>query len=227
MARELQFAFYMQVHVLRDVRKNMHPPEAIPAGVVSMAKAVYLFADDPTIGADPNMRILACANKFNFGEEPPSARFEFSTRKVRVFNEETGKFEQHSYGIWEPRGLTTISARTLLITLRPEDRERKSDVCAYMLIKLLKDGPRPVSDLREAIKDRDPPISWRTAERVAEEMGILVADDPVDKRRKIWSLPPDVLATLEEADSDDELQIEEIEIPDAPPEEWTDAEEDA
>jgi hypothetical protein len=224
MAQELGVAFLLQVHVLRSITKNMHPLSTVPAGVASMSKAIYLFADDPTLGADPNVRVLACAGKFNFGPEPPSARFEFSTRNVKVFNEETGRNEQHAYGVWIPRGLVNISARTLLITLRPEDKERKSDVAAHMLLKLLKDGPRQVIEIRAALADREPPISWRTVERVADEMRIVVADDPTDKRRKIWSLPPDAQAAIEEADSDAELQIDEIDIdiPDAPPEDWTD-----
>jgi hypothetical protein len=206
--------------VLRAITKNMHPLGAVPAGVVSMAKAVYLFADDPTFGADPNMRVLACANKFNFGMEPPSARFEFSTRAVRAFDEQAGRWVQQEFGYWIPRGPTNLSARSLLVTLRPEDKERKSDVAAHLLLQLLKDGPRSLADIRAAIADHDPPISWRTMERVVEEMRIVVEDDPADKRRKLWSLPPDMLAAMEEADTVDELQIEEIEIPDAPPEDW-------
>jgi hypothetical protein len=220
MTRELEVALLLQVHVLRSISKNMHPLSAVPVGVASLAKAVYLFADDPTIGADPNIRILANAGKFNFGEMPPSARFEFTTRKVRVLDEQTGITELHPYGVWVPRGLVNISARALLVTLRPEDKERKADVAAHVLLKLLKDGPRPVGEIRNAIADRDPPISFRTAERVAEEIGILAEDDPTDKRRKIWRLPPEVLATLEEASSDSEIQIEEVDIPDTLPEDW-------
>lgn len=68
-----------------------------------------------------------------------------------------------------------------------------------------------------------PPISWRTVERIRAEMSIVETDDEQDKRRKVWSLSEDTLATLEEADSMDDIQIEEvgIDVPDTVPEDWT------
>lgn len=68
-----------------------------------------------------------------------------------------------------------------------------------------------------------PPISWRTVERIRAEMSIVETDDEQDKRRKVWSLSEDTLATLEEADSMDDIQIEEVDIdvPDTVPEDWT------
>jgi hypothetical protein len=222
--RELRVALFLQVHVLRSITKNMHPLKAIPAGVVSQAKAVYLFADDPDPGADPNMRILACANRFGLGEEPPSSRFEFSTRQVRVFNEETQQWETDQFGVWIPRGTVKTTARMLLVTLRPEDKERKSDVAAYLLLKLLKDGEwHRVAEVRKALLEREgPPISWKTMERIAGEIGVESMDDPTDARRKLWRLPPDVLDAVAEASSDDELQIEEVDAPDDTfPEDWT------
>lgn len=74
----------LQMHVLRSVNPKHSPLMAVPAGIVSVARAVYLFGDDPRPGADPNIRVLACADKFNFGPIPESQSFEYSTRPVRL-----------------------------------------------------------------------------------------------------------------------------------------------
>lgn len=111
----------------------------------------------------------------------------------------------------------------LLITLAPESKERKSDRVAWELLNALREGPLPVSTLRQLISDLDPPVSWRTAERVAAEMGIVTIDDQQDTRRKVWDLPEATKAELAEAtEPDDEIVIEEIDgVPDTLPEDWT------
>ena len=58
----------------------------------------------------------------------------------------------------------------------------------------------------------NPSISMRTAERVAEEMGI-VNDERTTQRQKFWELPPEVLATLEEmTEEEDETEFEEVDL---------------
>ena len=98
-----------------------------------------------------------------------------------------------------------------------------------MLIELSKDGPLAVSIIRAAINDLEPPISWRTVERVKNEMAIQEIDDPQDKRRKLWKLSDSTLAAIEEITSpEDVLEIEEIDVdvPDVVPEEWEDEEDE-
>ncbi len=202
---------------------------AVPAGVVSVAKAVYLFGDDPTLGADPNIRILACPDKFNFGPVPTSMQFEYATQPVLVRNPITNRRVRRDYGLWVYRGTSKVTAKALLVALAPETKERKSDRIGFVLIELLKDGPLAVAIIRQAINDLEPPISWRTVERVKNEMGIKEIDDPTDKRRKLWKLSESTLAAIEEITSpEDVLEIEEIDVdvPDVVPEEWEDGEDE-
>lgn len=213
-------ALVLQMHVLKSVNARQHPLACVPAGVASVAKAVYLFADDPTLGADPNMRVLACADKFNFGPTPTSMLFEYATSPVKVLSNVTGKRVTRDFGLWVCRGETKVSAKMLLVTLTPETKERKADRAAWFLIEQLKDGPLPRSVLRQSALALEPPIAWRTIERMKKEMSIEEIDDEQDKRRKLWRLPPDSLATLDEADSLDEIQIEKVDVPDAVPEDW-------
>jgi hypothetical protein len=219
--KEQGVALVAEVHVLRSVKTSAHPLLAVPAGVASISKAVYLFGRDPTLGADPNVRVLACADKFNFGPTPNSLSFELETRTVSVLDEETGEQVDREFAVWRSRGEVGISARTLLVTLAPETKERKSDRVALFLVELLADGPRPVREIRMRVAELDPPVSWRTVERVANEMGIVASDDPRDARAKVWSLPPDAHAALDEVtEPADEVVIEEIDIPDTPPPDW-------
>jgi hypothetical protein len=219
---QLDFSIIFQVHVLRQVAKNATPLTAVPAGVVSLAKAVYLFAEDPTLGADENIRILACGEKCNFGRHPPSHAFEYETRRVPVTDPKTGETSLEEFALLISRGDSRVKARALLVTMRPVDKDRKSDLVAYELLRLLRDGPQPIAKLRAAINEFDPPVSWKTAERAAQEMGIIVTKDKQDARKLIWELPPSILDTLAEAGSD-EVVIEGVEIDDPPdtfPEDW-------
>jgi hypothetical protein len=222
-------ALVLQMHVLKSVNAKHHPLLAVPAGVVSIAKSIFLFGDDPTMGADPNIRVLACPDKFNFGPVPPSMAFEYATNPVSVLNEETGKRRMRDYGYWIFRDESRVSAKALLVTLAPETKERKSDRAAYELLELLREGPQPVSIIRKHFGDMQPPISWRTVERIKAEMGIVEMDDERDKRRNVWRLCDDTLATLDEADSMDEVEIQgvDIDVPDTVPEDWTDTGEGA
>ncbi|MDQ3671477.1 MAG: AAA family ATPase [Actinomycetota bacterium] len=223
---EAGVALVLQMHVLKSVNPKHHPLNAVPAGVASVGKAVYIFGDDPTFGADENIRVLANASKFNFGPVPASLRFEYATAPVRVRSRVTGKCVQRDYGFWTLRGETTVTAKALLVVLAPETKERKTDRIVFLLIELLKGGPVPVSVVRQAISQVDPPTSWRTAERVATEMGIELIDDEQDKRKKWWKLPDSTLAVYEEiTEPDDEIQIEEVDVPHTLPEEWTDDDE--
>ena len=212
------------MHVLRSVNPKQHPLNVVPAGVVSVAKAIYLFGDDPGFGVDENIRVLACPDKFNFGETPVSLELEYATRPVRVRSALTGRRVGRDYGYWILRGETKVSAKALLVTLAPETKERKSDKVAWFLMELLKGGPQPLTVVRQAIQGMEPAVSWRTAERVANELGIETLDDEQDARKKLWKLPDSILATFEEAtEAEDELQIEEIDVdvPDTLPEDWT------
>lgn len=215
----------LNVHLLRSVNPKGSPLLAIPSGVASIAKAVYLFGDDPSLGADPNMSVLACADKYNFGAIPASLRFEYATAQVRV-QTATGAHRDVEYGKWIDRGESPITGKMLLVTLAPETRDRKSDRVAYALIEMLKHGERLVAEVQVAIAALDPPVGWRTAQRTKSEMGIVERDDPSDKRRKFWSLPPEMADTLAEVTGpEDEVVIEEIDLPnpifpDTIPEDW-------
>jgi AAA domain len=218
MAQDLGFSFLFEVHVLRDIARNAHPLLAVPAGVVSLAKAIYLFGLHPGVGADRNLRACACA-KFNFGVHPASRLFEIATKEGRVYDPKTQRWVKNQYAYLEPRGEVALTARALLVKMRPEDRERKSDRVAHHLVQWLRNGPVVVSDIRQEAAALDPPVSWRTVERIAEEMGIRKEKDETDGRRLTWALSEDHLATLEEA-GDDPIEIEEIQIPDTLPPEW-------
>jgi hypothetical protein len=216
-------ALLLQMHVLRSVNPKHHPLSVVPAGVVSVAKAIYLFGDDPTFGVDENIRVLACPDKFNFGPTPVSLELEYATKPVRVQSAITGRRVGHDYGYWILRGETKVSAKALLVTLSPETRERKSDRVAWVLIELLKGGPQPLAVVRQAILQLEPAVSWRTAERVANELGMETLEDEQDTRKKWWKLPDSIFAAMEEiTEAEDEVEIEEIDldVPDTLPEDW-------
>jgi hypothetical protein len=215
------------MHVLRQTSVKKHPRLAVPAGVESVAKAIYLFGDDPQFGADPNMRILANAQKFNFGAEPASLQFEYSTAPVSVRNPRTRKRRLRDFGFWIDRGETQVTAKMLLVKLAPDKKESKSDRVVMELVELLREGPMSTRDLKEHFLGLMPPITWRTVERVKRDMEIEEADDPADGRSKLWSLYGLTLEDVEDADSLDDLVVEEIDAPDIPdviPEDWMDEE---
>lgn len=208
---ELDFTILAEVHVLRSVAKNAPPLNAVPAGVHSLAKAVYLFGQHPSPGADPNLRVLACAEKFNFGTDPASLLFEMDTREVKVKDPKTKRWMRSEYAYLEPRGAIGIGARSVMVTLRPEDRERKSDRAAMLLVKLLKHGPMMLTAIRAEMKTQNPPVAWRTVARVAAEMGIETIPDPVDTRKRLWQLPEEMMEIIAEADEDgSDLEIFEV-----------------
>jgi hypothetical protein len=220
--RELLFAIIFQVHVLRDVPKNAHPRQAIPAGLANLPRSIFLLGEHPTIGADPSLRVLAPV-KFNLGPHPASMLFEIDTTPVKVFDEESNQWQQLEFPFLRPRGEVNVSAKALLVKMRPEDKERKSDRVAHELIQLLRRGPLPRNEIRPAIEALDPPISWKTAERVANEMGIIKEQDKQDARKLIWTLPDYMLDELAEA-GHDPVEITEVNLkppPDTVPEDWS------
>ena len=220
---EAGVALLLQMHVLRSVNAKHHPLSVVPAGVVSVSKAIYLFGDHPDFGADPNIRVLACADKFNFGPIPASFELEYATKPVRVTSAITRKRVARDYGYWILRGETKVSAKLLLATLAPETKERKADRVTQVLIELLKEGPQPREVIRLAISKLQPTTAWKTAERVANELGIETFDDEHDARKKWWKLPDYMLDMLEEmTEDDDEMEFKEEDIPDTVPEEWGD-----
>jgi hypothetical protein len=225
--QDAKVALVLQMHLLREVNPQRHPLAAIPAGVVTVAKAVYLFGDDPTPGADSNIRVLANADKFNFGPVPASLQFEYATRLISVYDEIACRRRMQDHGYWISRGETKVTAKKLLLTLAPETKARKDERAVYELAILLRDGPLAASRIHAYFLSLEPAISWRTIQRVAEEMGIVKNDDPSDKRRKFWELPPDALEAMEGVtDPVTEIDITEVEIPDEVPEDWTNDDDD-
>lgn len=225
---EQRIALVFQVHVLRSINAKSHPLTAIPSGITSVAKAVYLFGDHPDSNASSDIRVLACADKFNFGQIPASMEFEYETRPVKVKMASTGRRQNRDFGRWHYRGETSVTAKTLLIRLAPETKERKSDRIARELLDLLKDGKMLVGQLHAHFKTLQPPISFRSVERVAAEMGVERSQDPADKRRWYWQLSSEYQAIADElTEPEDSVEIEEIDKPEIPetfPEEWNDDE---
>jgi adenosyl cobinamide kinase/adenosyl cobinamide phosphate guanylyltransferase len=185
--QDADVALLLQMHVLRDVNAKRHPLAAIPSGVTAIAKAIYLFADDPTIGSDPNVRILACADKFNFGEVPRSLEFEYATRPVSVCDELTGRRQLRDYGYWILRGESKIRATALLLSLTPETkgaRRTRAAWRAYGAAGAQSHPSRSSASTSEVFNRRS---LMRTVERVAEEMGIVKTNGTTDQRQKFWS----------------------------------------
>jgi hypothetical protein len=222
---ERELALLLQMHVLRSVNPKHHPLNVVPAGVVSIAKAIYLFGDHPEVGADENIRVLACPDKFNFGPIPASLEFEYATRPVRVMSPVFKRRVNRDHGYWIHRRETKVTAKMLIVTLAPEPKERKADRAAWFLIELLKDGPKTVAAIKLACLQADRKVAFRTAQRVSGELGIDEFDDENDARKKWWKLSDEHLAAIEEATEEgDELEIKEVDvdIPDTVPEDWAD-----
>lgn len=220
-------ALLLQMHVLARVSSKQPPQAAVPAGVRSVAKAIYLFGDDPTQGADPNFRVLANAQKFNFGLEPASLRFEYDLKDVEVYSKRQKRAVRRPFGFWIDQGETTVTAKMIVATLEPKKKESKADRVAIELVKLLAEGPVSTADLKPHFLGLHPPIAWRTVTRVKDEMEIddSVAD-PNDARHNLWSLYGQTADVVEEAeDIEEDIVIEEIEAPEIPdtiPDDWMD-----
>jgi hypothetical protein len=234
MAKELRVAFVAEVHVLRDLSPKAHPLTAVPAGLANVSKAVYLFGDHPDFGADPNLRVLANTGKFNFGKQPSSLEFEFEIRTVPVLDEESGQAVMEEFGCWVQRGESRVTAKQLLVTLAPETKERKSDRVAHFLLDFLNGRDWvPLLEIKNAVLDLDPPVSWRTVQRLVEnEMvgQIEVKRDDTDARKLWWRLSDETQGAFEElTEPDDEIVTEEVDVPEVPdtvPEEWGDEKDD-
>lgn len=231
MLHDHRVALLLEAHVLRDVNVNADAQLAFPSGLRGIAKAMYLLAKDPTLGADPEMRVLATA-KFNFAAKQPASRlFEFDTGTRSVYSLSSKRRVDREYGMLTDRGETKVTSKMLLITLAPEDKERLLDRAAFALVDCLQQGKQgrmqPVSWLRNKWRlTLDPPIAWKTFQRVQEAMpGIESVQDPRNKSLRWWRLTDEQLGELQEADEDSTLNAEWIDAPDDTfPEDWVEGE---
>lgn len=215
------------MHLLRDVNPKRHPLEAFPAGITGVTKAAYLFADDPTPGADPNIRILANVDKFNFGPTPASLEFEYATHPVSVRSAGSGRMKLQDHGVWISRGESTVPARKLLVTLSPIGKERLREIVTWELFQQLREGPVAKQKVQAYFLTLQPPVSWRTVQRIAEDWEIVITPDPKDGRKSIWALPPELAEGIEGATGLEDIEFTEVDIPDEIPEEWTTGDGDA
>lgn len=156
---------------------------------------------------------------------PAALQFEYDTVGVRVRKVTTGRPGKQTMGKWVDRGESKVTANALLVTLAPETRERKSDRVAFELIEMLKGGSLPVAEIRRLVEELEPTVSWRTVERVKQEMGIEEKGDPNDARKKWWNLPAGMLAVFDEVTGpEDKIVLTEVDVPDVPdtiPDDWT------
>lgn len=221
---EMRVALLVEAHVLRTIQKGSDPQMAIPSGLRGRTKAAYLFGMDPTPGASPEFRILASA-KFSHDAPPPSRRFEFTTETVSVRRISGRSRIDTSKGKWIDRGDVTITASAVMLTLVEESKDRQQDRIDFWLLRFLHKGKdrrmQPVTAVREAMKELDPPVSWKAVTRSKDRLGIESIQDPTNKSKRWWSITDDHLDILDAAPSDGDIRIEEIDIPDAPPEDWT------
>ena len=223
--REHKVAMIVEAHVLRSMEKGSDALLAVPTGLRSRAKCVYLFGKDPTEGIGPDFCVLANA-KFNFGKPPESRRFEFVTGDIPLTSISGRKQVTREFVKWVDRGVVPISAMKLALSLTAESKEKRSDRAAMWLISFLREGQdgrsQPVSAVYTARESIDPPISWVTIKRVKTAFDIESVDDPKNKSKKWWRLPDHLYDVVEEAGDDlDDLVVEEIpDVPDTLPEEW-------
>ena len=218
-------ALLLQMHVLSRVSDKTPPLAAVTVGVRGIARAAYLFGEDPRPGADPNFRALANAKWNLTGKPPASALFEFDSARIRVKNARTGKRKMAEIGRLLDRGETDVTAKQILVTLTPKKKETKADRVVIELLSLLREGPVSTSVLRpHFLENVHPPISWKTVDRTAADMEIERTPDPADNRYMIWSLYGETAEAAEEAeDLEEDIVIEEVDLPDIPdtiPEDW-------
>jgi hypothetical protein len=206
------------------VKESSHPLLAIPAGLRTWAKAAYLFGQDPTMGADPDVRILAPA-KYNFGLHPKSRRFAFTVTDVQVVRASGRGSMLASFGKWLDIGDTTVTATAMLVKLKPESKDRLADRAGWELVRFLREGKDGHTRSSIACKAMglklDPPIPHRTMERAAKELGIERIKDPKNKSKIWWKLPEHIIEAFDWTDDMDDIEIERVDIPDAPPEDWS------
>jgi hypothetical protein len=215
-----------EAHLLTAIKKDSHPLNVVPSGLKMLTKAVYIFAKDPTPGVDEGINVIGTA-KFNYHKKPESRRYAFDVTDVKVIRFESRGHVAIEVGKWIDRGETPVSVKMLVASLTPETTERKNDRLSAELTEFLlkgKDGRmQPVRACQEMVESLDPPVNWRTAQRVAKKMGMESVDDPKNARKKWWRLPDewyDVYAEVTE--EDDEVEITEIDAPDDTfPADWT------
>jgi hypothetical protein len=230
MFHDHRVALLLEAHVLRDVNVNADAQLAFPSGLRGIAKAMYLLAKDPTLGADPEMRVLATA-KFNFAQRQPASRlFEFDTGTRSVYSLSSKRRVDREYGMLLDRGETKVTSKMLLITLAPEDKERLLDRAAFALVEFLQQGKQgrmqPVSAIRKLGGTLDPQIGFKTFQRAMEAMpGIESVQDPRNKSLRWWRLTDEQLGELQEADDESTLNAEWVDAPDDTfPEDWVEGE---
>lgn len=220
-------ALVLECHVLTHIKEG-NPSLAIPSGLRTWTKAGYVLAPDP---GDPDFRILACAKWNSSAKAPASLRFEFAgdTLSARRFSGRGRTDVEFGYLVkW---GEVNISATTLVTSLSKQTSENKMIRAGMAVLKYIKEHGKDgrsarVVDLKAMINNLDPPLSWKSATRWAKEEEVESIPDPQNRSQKWWVLPDHLADTLEEmTEPEDEIEIEEIEIPDAPPAEWDEEEE--
>lgn len=182
-------AFLFIHHLVKNATSGTHPLRAIGGsggGLPGAARAVYIFAVDPT---DKDDRVLAPA-KFNVGEEPKAIHFTMDSHEIVLGKGADAKMV--SAGKLILLGERNTSARSLLASEAAKgaampNQSKTAEAAAWLTIYLSL-GPRPANEVHEdAVQNGH---SIKTLRRAADEMD-------VDKFRKggsngawFWQLPP-------------------------------------
>lgn len=175
LAAQYGFAVVAIHHTVKNAPGVGHPLRAIGGsggGLPGAARAVYVFGINPS---DSDERILAPV-KFNLGPPPRSCRFEMDDHEFVIGKGEDAELI-HTGRLLYISGRSRVTATQLLMTgapgfgsamKSPAKRERAAEFITLYLAA----GPRPVDELREdAIQNG---ISWSTARRSAEEVGVII-----------------------------------------------------
>lgn len=149
-------------------------------GIIGAARFGFLVAKDPE-DASGQRRILA-PQKINIGPEPPALAYHLES----VPGSDVARVA------WE--GEIAMSTVAMLDAAASEnDRSSRMEARAW-IIDQLRDGPLPSKDLQASA--RNDGISWRTLERVKNELGIKAHRDRFGNNGKwVWTLPVDAKAS--------------------------------
>ncbi len=155
LASEREVAVVLVCHTRKSLASYADDMALGSRGFVGLARSVLHLMADP----DDEKRKLLLPGKCNLSAPPPGLAFRIVGQPARIE--------------WEPDPLDGIRADDVVAPKEskrgPEPTTR--DAAALWLAALLRDGPLPVSEIREQAKAAD--LSWRTIRRAQEALGIV------------------------------------------------------
>jgi hypothetical protein len=186
-AEQTDAAILLLHHPIKNPAASAHPLLAVGGsggGLAGAARVAYLWGQSPD---DPDERVLACV-KSNLGPEAKPLAFELD---IHEFDDVGGIARLVNIGECEVTAQTLLAANQATAKKVPEKLARACEfLCDYLRL-----GPRPPAEIKEDANQYG--IASMTIRRAADELGVV---KPNAGPKTTWSLPPELLALVNEED---------------------------